>query len=839
LVLFRRRVAICALAGTLAASLVLHGVSVDAHAGGGVDAVKVQVAGAPLSNVTSSPLDISPRFAQTTTDYVWRCQSGINTIQLTLSAAHGDTISVGGRSGGSLALEESLVENQAVVISARDPNNSGGPATQYWIRCLPHDFPQLAVLKPGTPPPGWYLTGNFNSASGSDTYAMVLDQNGTPVWYRHPAGPRAINVTALADGSIGWFSLAHPPGLNAYEVYNPATKETIWLPAPIQPTDSHELQVMPNGHLMMMSNPRTANIDASSFGGSTSSSIVDCLLQEVDSNGQLVWQWRASDHISSLESTHPMRVQDLDLFDVFHCNSIDVDPRSNDVLLSARHTDALYRINKMTGAVIWKMGGNSVSEPGSQVLAVVGDPEVVFHAQHDARFQPNGDISLYDDQSWDSSLAARGVEYHVDTSAGTAALVWSYASPDGRNSAATGSFRRLNRGTDNVIGWGFKPGTLFTEVDATGKAMLDVSFPNGELAYRVEKVPPTALDHNLLRATAGLPPFSFTADTDPTLAGTGGTLSAVEGGSFTTAVASFTDPDSNAQADEYLATIAWGDGSSSPGTITGPGGGPFSVSGTHTYAEEGTNVVTVYITDADDPTNTAIVTSTVNLVDAGLSASCATPANLLTSFSGTAATFTDGDASATASDYATTIDWGDGSSAPGTVSGPDGGPFSISGAHVYATTGRFNITTTINDAGGATTSTSCSALIYTFPSATGAFAIGDENSVEGMNVTFWGGKWSKLNSLSGGSAPDSFNGFGQGSAMPTCGVAWDASTGNGNPPAGNTLPTYMGVMVTSSVTQSGSTDSGNAVHVVIVRTKPGYQPDSGHPGTGTVVAQVC
>jgi hypothetical protein len=63
--------------------------------------------------------------------------------------------------------------------------------------------------------------------------------------------------------------------------------------------------------------------------------------------------------------------------------------------------------------------------------------------------------------------------------------------------------------------------------------------------------------------------------------------------------------------------------------------------------------------------------------------------------------------------------------------------------------------------------------------------------------------------------------------------------GNGNPPAGNQLPTYMGVIVTSSVTQSGSTDSGNAIHSVIVRTKPGYQSDSGHPGTGTVEAQVC
>jgi hypothetical protein len=228
----------------------------------------------------------------------------------------------------------------------------------------------------------------------------------------------------------------------------------------------------------------------------------------------------------------------------------------------------------------------------------------------------------------------------------------------------------------------------------------------------------------------------------------------------------------------------------------------------------------------------------VNVDDAALSASCATPANSLTSFRGTAATFTDGDPSATASDYTARITWGDGSSAPGTVSGPDGGPFTISGAHVYSTTGKFNIITTVNDAGGAATSTTCSPLIYAFPSGTGAFAIGDKNSAKGTEVTFWGGQWSKLNALSGGSAPSDFNGFGQTSGMPACGVIWDTTAGNSTP-AANRLPAYMGVIVTSSVTQSGSIDSGNAVHVVIVRTKPGYQSDSGHQGTGTVVAQVC
>jgi hypothetical protein len=49
----------------------------------------------------------------------------------------------------------------------------------------------------------------------------------------------------------------------------------------------------------------------------------------------------------------------------------------------------------------------------------------------------------------------------------------------------------------------------------------------------------------------------------------------------------------------------------------------------------------------------------------------------------------------------------------------------------------------------------------------------------------------------------------------------------------------MAVIVSSSVSKSGPTISGNTVHLVVVKTNPGYAPDPGHAGTGTVVAQIC
>jgi hypothetical protein len=49
----------------------------------------------------------------------------------------------------------------------------------------------------------------------------------------------------------------------------------------------------------------------------------------------------------------------------------------------------------------------------------------------------------------------------------------------------------------------------------------------------------------------------------------------------------------------------------------------------------------------------------------------------------------------------------------------------------------------------------------------------------------------------------------------------------------------MAVIVSSHITKSGPVISGNIVHIVLVRTNPGYGPNPGHLGTGTIIGQVC
>ncbi|HWR59460.1 MAG TPA: Ig-like domain-containing protein, partial [Thermodesulfovibrionales bacterium] len=128
---------------------------------------------------------------------------------------------------------------------------------------------------------------------------------------------------------------------------------------------------------------------------------------------------------------------------------------------------------------------------------------------------------------------------------------------------------------------------------------------------------------------------------------------------------------------------------------------------------------------------------------------------------------------------------------------------------------------------------------FSYP-AFGSFVIGDKNAAIGSSVTFWGSQWARSNTMSDGLANASFKGFADGASTtpPTCGGTWTASPGNSSSPPGS-IPTYMAVIVSSNVTKSGSTISGNIKKIVIVKTNPGYASDPGHPGTGTVVGVVC
>jgi hypothetical protein len=148
-------------------------------------------------------------------------------------------------------------------------------------------------------------------------------------------------------------------------------------------------------------------------------------------------------------------------------------------------------------------------------------------------------------------------------------------------------------------------------------------------------------------------------------------------------------------------------------------------------------------------------------------------------------------------------------------------------------------TVTVNFAGDGfylPSSATESVILFSFL-ASGSMMIGNLNDAVGTPVEFWGSDWSTQNALSGGPAPDAFKGFAD-TAPHVCGGTWSTLPGNSSiPPA--TLPSYMGVLASNAIGQSGSSIAGNDPVIVVVMTNPGYAPDPGHPGTGTVVATFC
>jgi hypothetical protein len=184
---------------------------------------------------------------------------------------------------------------------------------------------------------------------------------------------------------------------------------------------------------------------------------------------------------------------------------------------------------------------------------------------------------------------------------------------------------------------------------------------------------------------------------------TGGVIQATEGMTFTGAVAAIGSAATGAVAGDFTATIGWGDGTSSTGTLTATGNGGFLVLGHHDYTEEGTETVTVTV--ADNSSHTVSSTASAQVTDAPL---VATPISVaaqpsLTVSNLQVASVTDTGGAEAATNYTATIDWGDGTTtSTGSVS-VSANTINIAGGHTYTMAGRYHVTITVTDEGGAST----------------------------------------------------------------------------------------------------------------------------------------
>lgn len=454
------------------------------------------------SESSTGPVSIGglyPEFDSAETHYVSRCGRGAPPIRI--SATDGTTVEVGAGEPrtGSFAIGGEARPGEDFGLTVADEESR----RRYDVRCLPADFPEWAFQRTGSVGPGLF-TVSFRESRDARPWVIVFDHEGTPRWWYSPS-TRALWAQVLRDGSIAWArSFGDGYGLDprmAHEVRSPTGRLIRVVRAKDEIIDGHEFRELDNGNVLIDTYAPGTKVNLRRFGGPRSASAVFAEIQEVRPDGLVAWRWNSRGKIGLAEtgrwwrnvlSNVKVSARGVHTFDPVHVNSIE--PRGSDeIVVSMRHTDAIYGIERSSGEIAWKLGGTETADS----LRIVGDPAVkLFGGQHDARIDENGDVSVYDNGK-DRPRRPRVVSYRLDLNRGTATYLGQLNDSQITASHCCGSARPLSSG-GWLVSWGDNP--LVTGFDGRGRTAFRLELPAS--TFRAVPVPlgattTTALDRGL------------------------------------------------------------------------------------------------------------------------------------------------------------------------------------------------------------------------------------------------------------------------------------------------------------------------------------------------------
>ena len=221
---------------------------------------------------------------------------------------------------------------------------------------------------------------------------MIVDPDGGLIWFSPvPAGQRASDLRVqryLGKPVLTWWQGLSGAGLGFGKdvIYDSSYRQIATVNgANGFPADLHEFEITAQ-NTALITTYQPVYWDASGVrGGKKRQIVVDSVVQEIDiPTGLLLFQWDSLDHVPVTDSyVRPPSPRTDHPFDYFHANSVDVD-RDGNLIVSGRNTWTIYKIDRHTGAVIWRLGGAH----SSFKLA----PRTYWAFQHDVRVQAHDDL---------------------------------------------------------------------------------------------------------------------------------------------------------------------------------------------------------------------------------------------------------------------------------------------------------------------------------------------------------------------------------------------------------------------------------------------------------------
>jgi Arylsulfotransferase (ASST)/TAT (twin-arginine translocation) pathway signal sequence len=332
--------------------------------------------------------------------------------------------------------------------------------------------------------PGYIFVAPEKGGAGKGG-TMIIDDHGQVVWFRPLRGPfgRTMNFGTQTYQGREVLTWGQTPG--EYIIFDSFYREIAsFRAANGYDGDHHEFLISPQDTALITIYDMVPR-DLTSVGGSKDGVAIQGIVQELDiETGEVLFEWKSIDHVD-LEETYGTPSQDhYPGIDYFHINSIDIEP-DNNLLISARETSTVYKVDRTSGRIMWRLGGKkSDFEMG---------PGTRFAFQHDARRLPDGTISIFDNGSlvFEDGIPkaveeSRAIVLDLDVDRMRASLVCEYTHPDKQYAHAAGNMQVLPNG--NVfVGWG--RGLVVSEFDDDGKLLFDFKVSPEHKSYRAFRFP--------------------------------------------------------------------------------------------------------------------------------------------------------------------------------------------------------------------------------------------------------------------------------------------------------------------------------------------------------------